>query len=107
MERQMSGAARPDYDALGGTLSVIGAHLEQYLDAPGSNAAALETARGELRCLLDALHAARLHGTAAFCVELETVLGDLASHPDLFSVLHRNVLQHALSSLARHLGALA
>ncbi|OGT12857.1 MAG: hypothetical protein A3F73_12740 [Gallionellales bacterium RIFCSPLOWO2_12_FULL_59_22] len=103
----MSGAARPDYDALGGTLSVIGAHLEQYLDAPGSNAAALETARGELRCLLDALHAARLHGTAAFCVELETVLGDLASHPDLFSVLHRNVLQHALSSLARHLGALA
>src|SRR5574340_1510363 len=91
------------HDALAG----IGAQLEQYMAAPGSNAAALDAARNGLHRLLDALKAARLHGVAAFCAKLETVLAELSSQPSLFSGLHRAVLQQAVRGLARHFDALA
>lgn len=99
----MAGIAQLDCDALAG----IGAQLEQYLGAPGDNAAALETARSGLRRLLDTAKAACLHGTAAFCAELVTVLDELSANPELVSALHRDVLQQAMPALARHFAALA
>src|SRR5574340_274775 len=88
-------------------LAGIGAQLEQYLGAPDGNAAALDGARNGLHRLLAALQAARLHGVAAFCAKLETVLGELSSQPGLLSGLHREVLQQAMLGLARHCDALA
>ncbi|HEU0220327.1 MAG TPA: response regulator [Gallionella sp.] len=96
--------AKPSLDNV---LAGISVQLKQYLDAPGSNLAALEAAHNELHRLLDTLKAAHLHGVAAFCAELETVLGELSSHPDIFSALHRDVLQHALLGLTRYIDALA
>jgi chemosensory pili system protein ChpA (sensor histidine kinase/response regulator) len=88
-------------------LAGIGAQLEQYLVAPGSNAAALDAASNELRRLLDTLKTAHLHGVAAFCTELETVLSELSSQPDMFSELHRDVLRQTLLGLTRYFDALA
>src|SRR5574340_584826 len=91
------------HDALAG----IGAQLEQYMAAPGSNAAALDAARNGLHRLLDALKAARLHGVAAFCAELDTVPSELSSQPSLIPGLHREDLQQAVRGPARHFDALA
>ncbi|HEU0234653.1 MAG TPA: response regulator [Gallionella sp.] len=99
----MTGTAQFDH----GALAKISVQLEQYLGAPGSNAPSLEAARNGLYRLLDALKTAHLHGVATFCAELETVLGELSSRPDMFSTLHHDVLQHALLGLSRYLDALA
>ncbi|OGS91366.1 MAG: hypothetical protein A2Z95_08680 [Gallionellales bacterium GWA2_60_18] len=91
--------------ALDGALAGVGTHLEQYLAAPA--AAELETARDELHRLTGVLKMARLDGVAAVCAELENVLRDIGAHPDMMTVLHRDVLRHALTGIVQYLDALS
>ena len=91
---------------LDGTLSKIGARLEQYLEAPAANAVALESVRSDLRRLIGVLKMIRLDGVIVFCAELEIVLGELAASPQQVSGAHRDVLRRALSGLAQYLDSL-
>jgi len=102
-DRNAFAGVKPDLDS---TLAVMGARLDQYLDAFADDAA-LQAARSELQRLLEMLKTIRLNGVVAFCTELEIVLGELVSHPDMASALHRDVLHHAMLGLTSYLDALA
>ncbi len=110
----MSNNAPFDLDALAavkpgldGALAEISAQLERYFVAPGNNAAALETAREELRRLLGVLKMVGLDGVAVFCAELESALGELAADPRQVSGMRSDVLRRALSAALHYLDALA
>src|SRR3989338_3484200 len=102
-DRNAFAGVKPDLDS---TLAVMGARLDQYLDAFADDAA-LQAARSELQRLLEMLKTIRMNGVVAFCTELEIVLGELVSHPDMASALHRDVLHHAMLGLTSYLDALA
>src|SRR3989338_5663083 len=102
-DRNAFAGIKPELDS---TLAAMGARLDQYLDAFADDAA-LQAARSELQRLLEMLKTIRLDGVVAFCTELETVLGELVSHPDMASALHREVLHHAMLGLTSYLDALA
>lgn len=87
-------------------LSVVGARLVQYLDAPALNAPALEEARSELHRIQGVLRMIRLDGVAVYCAEIEQVLTELAANANLASLLYRSVLQRALTGLTDYLDAL-
>lgn len=102
-DRKALAGIKPGLDS---TLAVMGARLDQYLDAFADDAA-LQAARSELQRLLEMLKTIHLDGVVAFCTELETVLGELVSHPDMASALHRDALHHAMLGLTSYLDALA
>ncbi len=91
---------------LDGTLAKISTRLEQYLDAPDANAAALESVRSDLRRLIGVLKMIRLDGVIVFCNELEIVLGELAANPQQVSGMHRDALRRAVSGLTQYLDSL-
>ena len=102
-DRNAFAGIKPELDS---TLAAMGARLDQYLDAFADDAA-LQAARSELQRLLEMLKTIHLNGVVAFCTELETVLGELASQPGMASALHRDALRHAMLGLTSYLDALA
>jgi chemosensory pili system protein ChpA (sensor histidine kinase/response regulator) len=103
-DRNILATVKPGLDS---TLAEITAQMERYLDAPGSNVVALETARTELQSLLGVLKMVGLDGVAVFCTELATTLGELAANPQQVSAMHRDALRHALFGITHYLDALA
>lgn len=103
-DRNTLAAVKPGMDS---TLAEITEQMERYLGAPGSNVVALEKARTELHSLLGVLKMVGLDGAAVFCAELATTLSELAANPQQVSVMHRDVLRHALFGITHYLDALA
>src|SRR3989338_5264220 len=102
-DRNAFAGIKPELDS---TLAAMGARLDQYL-AAFADEEALQAARSELQRLLEMLKTIHLDGVVAFCTELETVLGELASQPGMASALHRDALRHAMLGLTSSLDALA
>jgi len=96
-------AVKPGLDD---ALGVVGTQLDKFFSHPEQSAAALETARTELRRIIGVFRMVKLHGTVAFCTEMERVLSELSAHPSLVSPLYHSVLQRALSGLKRFLARL-
>jgi len=96
-------AVRPGMNA---TMVELNVQMERFLSSPVTHEAALRAAHNELRRLLGVLKMIRLDGVVVFCTELETVLAELSANPGVVSVLHHDVLEHALAALNRYLNDL-
>ena len=87
-------------------LKVVNERLIQYMDEPGTSAAALDEVRTELHRVQGVLKMIGLDGVAVFCSEISRVLDELADNTALVSPLYRTVLQSALNGLTGYLDAL-
>lgn len=102
-DRATLAAVKPGVDA---TLCEFSAQLEKFLENL-SDVAALNRAQAELHRLLGVFRMIRLDGVAVYCVEMETLLNELAIVPQMTSPLHREELRAATTALVRYLDDLA
>ena len=95
---------KPSLDASLGDVSV---NLERFLAEPTGYPTALEEMRRELRRVSSVLKMVHLDGLVMFCTELENVLHEIITQPEIISALHRDVLRRSLLGLTHYLDSLS
>jgi len=90
---------------LDSSLATIIRELEQFFSESGKHP--LDAALSELHRLRGVLEMLHLQGLEVFCGELETLLREMAEHPEGATVMHLDALRHALFGMTHYLDALS
>ena len=90
---------------LDSSLATILREQEKFFSEGGKHP--LDLALTELHRLSGVLQMLHLQGLVVFCGELETLMGEMAAHPESATVMHQDALRHALFGLTHYLDALA
>ncbi|MDD2699676.1 MAG: Hpt domain-containing protein [Sideroxydans sp.] len=95
-------SVKPELDS---SLASIIREQEQFFSAGGKHP--LDAALAELHRLRGVLQMLHLQGLVVFCGELETLMREMAEHPEGATVMHQDALRHALFGITHYLDALS
>jgi chemosensory pili system protein ChpA (sensor histidine kinase/response regulator) len=103
-DRAALAIVRPGID---GGLTELRGQLERFWSDPSGQVFAIQSVQREARRLSGVFSMVGLEGLAVYCAEIETVLAELASHPDLAGPVQRDGINASLDALVQYLDDIA
>ncbi len=90
-----------------GGLSELQALLERFWSGPVAQVDAMVAAQNEAKRMVGVFKMVGLEGLAVYCSEIQTVMTELASHPDAATPVQQEGLENCLQAMAQFVNDLA